>query len=104
MVDDAAQAYEQSVANGAKGVRPPVTLKADSAGDAGDAGVVVSEVALYGDVVLRYVSGTHEVRGREREGGREGVLRQWAKCRGTAGQIEETLQRQAEGGRGNLSV
>ncbi|WIA39445.1 hypothetical protein OEZ86_005546 [Tetradesmus obliquus] len=50
-VGDAAQAYEVSVANGAKGVRPPTKLE-DGGGCA-----VVSEVLLYGDVVLRYISG-----------------------------------------------
>lgn len=53
-VGDAAQAYEVSVANGAKGVRPPTKLE-DGGGCA-----VVSEVLLYGDVVLRYISGKWE--------------------------------------------
>eukprot|EP00775_Hariotina_reticulata_P005049 gene5049-5290_t len=52
VVGDAAEAYQVSVANGAKGVRAPTTLQ-DSTGQA-----VVSEVALYGDVVLRFISGS----------------------------------------------
>jgi hypothetical protein len=45
------------VANGGKAVRPPTTLQDPSGGSA-----VVSEVALYGDVVLRYISGDWKVR------------------------------------------
>jgi 4-hydroxyphenylpyruvate dioxygenase len=56
-VGDATQAYEVSVANGAKGVRPPTKLEDGSGGSD-----VVSEVLLYGDVVLRYISGAWEVR------------------------------------------
>jgi hypothetical protein len=56
-VGDATQAYEVSVANGAKGVRPPTKLQDGSGGSA-----IVSEVLLYGDVVLRYISGKWEVR------------------------------------------
>jgi 4-hydroxyphenylpyruvate dioxygenase len=56
-VGDATQAYEVSVANGAKGVRPPTKLEDGNGGSA-----VVSEVLLYGDVVLRYISGKWEVR------------------------------------------
>jgi 4-hydroxyphenylpyruvate dioxygenase len=55
LVGDAAQAYEVSVANGAQGVRPPTKLEDGSGGCA-----VVSEVLLYGDVVLRYISGKWE--------------------------------------------
>eukprot|EP00882_Tetradesmus_deserticola_P000513 GHRQ01000565.1.p1 GENE.GHRQ01000565.1~~GHRQ01000565.1.p1 ORF type:complete len:514 (+),score=218.98 GHRQ01000565.1:154-1542(+) len=54
-VGDAQQAYEVSVANGAQGVRPPTKLEDGSGGSA-----VVSEVLLYGDVVLRYISGKWE--------------------------------------------
>lgn len=73
LVDDARQAYEVSVANGAKGGRPPTTLQ-DSAGGC----AVVSEVSLYGDVVLRYISGDWEVRQRghtqqQHKGCRKGV-------------------------------
>ena len=61
VVDDAAEAYEKSVANGGRGVLPPVRLTADGAvaSDSADAdrpATVISEVELYGDVVLRYVS------------------------------------------------
>ncbi|MDA9097678.1 4-hydroxyphenylpyruvate dioxygenase [bacterium] len=48
-VDDATDAYEKSIANGGRGALPPTDL--------GD-GVQIAEVSLYGDVVLRYVSGT----------------------------------------------
>ncbi|KAF5770130.1 putative 4-hydroxyphenylpyruvate dioxygenase [Helianthus annuus] len=47
-VEDAETAFAVSVANGAKPSSPPVTL--------GHNDVVLSEVKLYGDVVLRYVS------------------------------------------------
>lgn len=57
LVDDARQAFEESVANGGKAVRPPITLQDPSGGSA-----VLSEVALYGDVVLRYISGDWQVR------------------------------------------
>ena len=50
-VDDAKQAYEASVANGGRGVLPPTDL---------GGGVVIAEVSLYGDVVLRYVSGVDD--------------------------------------------
>ncbi|CAI5537320.1 unnamed protein product, partial [Closterium sp. Naga37s-1] len=51
-VTDAQAAYEMSVANGATGVVPPTKLV-----DSKDGGsVTISEVALYGDVVLRYVA------------------------------------------------
>eukprot|EP00879_Flechtneria_rotunda_P003380 GHRR01003608.1.p1 GENE.GHRR01003608.1~~GHRR01003608.1.p1 ORF type:complete len:199 (+),score=67.46 GHRR01003608.1:254-850(+) len=55
-VSDAEDAYNVSVANGAKGVRSP-TMVEDGEGGA----AVVSEVALYGDVVLRYISGKWQV-------------------------------------------
>jgi hypothetical protein len=57
LVDDARDAYDQCVANGAKGVRTPVTLTHDNGESA-----VVSEVELYGDVVLRFISGDYQVR------------------------------------------
>jgi 4-hydroxyphenylpyruvate dioxygenase len=50
-VDDARQAYEASVANGGRGVLPPTDL---------GGGAVIAEVSLYGDVVLRYVSGVDD--------------------------------------------
>jgi hypothetical protein len=60
LVDDAAHAYAEATANGGVGVLPPTPL-ADCAGGAGGA-AVVSEVKLYGDVVLRFVSGDYQVR------------------------------------------
>jgi 4-hydroxyphenylpyruvate dioxygenase len=71
LVDDAEVAYEQSVANGARGVLPPyiltddaaVTTSTSAASDGGSGGEgyyqKMSEVELYGDVVLRYVSHHH---------------------------------------------
>lgn len=56
LVADATEAYEVSVANGAQGVRPPTRLEDGKGGVA-----VVSEVEVYGDVVLRYISGKWEV-------------------------------------------
>lgn len=70
IVDDAHQAYEQSVANGAKSVRGPVDLKDDSGS------AVVSEVELYGDVVLRFISGDFKVRARRVGKGRGGGFTQ----------------------------
>jgi 4-hydroxyphenylpyruvate dioxygenase len=62
LVDDAAAAYEASVANGATAVRPPTLLREEPDGGSSSAAAVVSEVGLYGDVVLRYVSGQWQVR------------------------------------------
>lgn len=53
VVDDAREAYRLSVQHGAVGVLEPIEL-----GKAGEQ--VVSEVKLYGDVVLRYVSGSYK--------------------------------------------
>ncbi|KAG2483092.1 hypothetical protein HYH03_018030 [Edaphochlamys debaryana] len=53
LVDCAKAAYEASVAHGGKGVRPPTELKDAATGTS----QTVSEVSLYGDVVLRFVSG-----------------------------------------------
>jgi len=50
-VEDAHEAFEQSVRNGAVPVMEPIQLQ-DEMGD-----MTVAEVELYGDVVLRYVSG-----------------------------------------------
>ncbi|KAD7479664.1 hypothetical protein E3N88_02800 [Mikania micrantha] len=47
-VEDAGTAFSVSVANGAKPSSAPITLGCDD--------VVLSEVKLYGDVVLRYIS------------------------------------------------
>ena len=59
-MDDAAEAIRISTENGAAPVRPPVTLRDDATG----AALVFSEIKLYGDCVLRFVSGDYEVRGR----------------------------------------
>lgn len=50
---DAAQAYEISTANGAVGVQAPVTLRDDETGTS----LTYSEIKLYGDVVIRWMSG-----------------------------------------------
>lgn len=60
LVEDAADAYEEATANGGVGVLPPTRLE-DVEGGAGG-GAVISEVKLYGDVVLRFVSGDYRVR------------------------------------------
>ena len=54
---DARQAYEASVANGAIGVQPPTTLRDEADGTE----QLVAEVSLYGDCVLRFVSGKYQV-------------------------------------------
>ncbi len=60
LVDDAAEAHAVSVQHGAVSVTPPTLLQAP---DSPDKSQMVAEVLLYGDVVLRYVSGTYEVWG-----------------------------------------
>eukprot|EP00250_Pteridium_aquilinum_P020873 c24974_g2_i1 orf=180-1487(+) len=52
LVDDAEEAFKASVANGAIPAYEPHTWLDDASGR----GAIVSEVKLYGDVVLRYVS------------------------------------------------
>ncbi|RQM26767.1 hypothetical protein B5M09_003188, partial [Aphanomyces astaci] len=52
-VEDAKAAYDISVANGGEGVTPPQELTDAATGQVS----VVSEVKLYGEVVLRFVSG-----------------------------------------------
>jgi 4-hydroxyphenylpyruvate dioxygenase len=54
VVGDAAAAFESSVAGGGIPVQPPTVL---SAGGQGGGSTTVAEVILYGDVVLRFVSG-----------------------------------------------
>ncbi len=49
------------MANGGIGVLPPTTLRDDATGTE----QVVSEVVAYGDVVLRYVSGSFQVQTQE---------------------------------------
>lgn len=56
LVDDAAEAYAISTANGGIGVHPPVTLSDEATGTR----LVFSEIKLYGDCVLRFVSGDYE--------------------------------------------
>ncbi|KAF5831174.1 p-hydroxyphenylpyruvate dioxygenase [Dunaliella salina] len=53
VVEDANVAFETSVQNGAIPATPPFTLQDKSSG----LSQVVAEVKLYGDVVLRYISG-----------------------------------------------
>lgn len=55
LVDDAEEAFRVSVANGAIPAYEPHTWLDDTSSDVGR-GAIVSEVKLYGDVVLRYVS------------------------------------------------
>lgn len=55
-VSDAAAAYETSVANGGRGVLPPTRIADTATGTT----QLVSEVELYGDVVLRFVSGEYK--------------------------------------------
>lgn len=52
-VGDAAEAYNAAIANGAEGVLAPVTLVDRASGKSR----VMSEVKLFGDVVLRWISG-----------------------------------------------
>ncbi|KAI7838946.1 hypothetical protein COHA_007305 [Chlorella ohadii] len=56
LVDDAAEAYHMSTANGGIGVRTPVTLTDEATGQT----CTYAEVKLYGDCVLRFVSGSYE--------------------------------------------
>lgn len=53
VVGDAREAFERAVAHGARPVQAPVELR-DELG-----ALVVSEIALYGDVVLRFLSGDY---------------------------------------------
>ncbi len=55
-VDDAAAAYRTSVANGAMGVLEPQTLVDQATGRS----LVISEIKMYGDVVIRWLSGDFE--------------------------------------------
>ncbi|KAL4451461.1 hypothetical protein ABPG75_007123 [Micractinium tetrahymenae] len=56
LVDDAAEAFRISTENGGVGVQPPVTLKDEATG----ASLTFAEIKLYGDCVLRFVSGDYE--------------------------------------------
>jgi len=57
LVQDAAEAHKQATLHGARSVLEPTTLK----DEASSSEQVVSEVELYGDVVLRFVSGSFQV-------------------------------------------
>ena len=57
LVEDAAEAYRLAVANGARGCLQPATLHCQSSGQ----DQTVAEVELYGDVRLRFVSGSFQV-------------------------------------------
>lgn len=68
-VESAREAYEQCVRHGGKGVQPPTYVN-----DAeGRGGVTLSEVHVYGDVVLRFISFDVPV-DRGEEDGAEGVV------------------------------
>lgn len=58
VVADAKQAYERSVAYGAVAVQPPIMLRDKGSNKE----QTVAEILLYGDCVLRFVSGDFEVR------------------------------------------
>ncbi len=58
LVADAKQAFEASTANGAIAVQPPTVLRDEADGSQ----QTIAEVSLYGDCVLRFVSGDHQVR------------------------------------------
>ena len=55
-VNDAHAAYEQSTAGGATSLLPPTELRDAASGST----LTICEVAAYGDVVLRFVSGSYQ--------------------------------------------
>lgn len=55
---DASEAFKQSVSNGAIPVLEPTTLTDTKSGTI----TIMSEVKLYGDVVMRFISGSYKVR------------------------------------------
>ncbi|KAJ9522677.1 hypothetical protein QJQ45_019757, partial [Haematococcus lacustris] len=57
VVDDASAAFEASVQGGGRPALPPTALPGSAAAAGGAEQQVIAEVMLYGDVVLRYVSG-----------------------------------------------
>ena len=57
LVEDAAEAHRQATSHGAKSALKPKMLKDEASGTE----QVVAEVELYGDVVLRFVSGSFQV-------------------------------------------
>lgn len=56
-VGDAAEAYRISTANGGEGLLEPQTLADPATGEQ----LVVSEIRLFGDCTLRFVSGEYKV-------------------------------------------
>jgi len=56
-VADAGAAFEAAVGHGAVAVQPPTTLADEATGTE----QTVAEVSLYGDVVMRFVSGSFQV-------------------------------------------
>ena len=56
-MDDAQEAHAQSVAHGAVSVLDPTPVTDSASGQE----QVVAEIAIYGDVVLRFVSGSFQV-------------------------------------------
>lgn len=57
LVEDAAEAHRQATSHGARSALEPTVLS----DEASATHQTVSEVELYGDVVLRFVSGTFKV-------------------------------------------
>jgi len=55
-VDDAKQAFEVAVKNGGKPVHSPSVLQSSDGQES-----VVAEVHMYGDVVMRFMSGSFQV-------------------------------------------
>ena len=55
-VEDARHAYEQSVANGARSALTPTVLQNPADGTE----QTIAEIELYGDCVLRFVSGSYK--------------------------------------------
>lgn len=55
-VEDAKQAFEVAVQNGGRPVHQPTVLQGPDGQES-----VVSEVEMYGDVVMRFISGSFQV-------------------------------------------
>ena len=55
-VEDAKQAFEVAVQNGGRPVHQPTVLQVSDGQES-----VVSEVEMYGDVVMRFMSGSFQV-------------------------------------------
>ena len=58
LVADAADAFEKATANGVRPALAPTTLRCEASATE----QVVAEVELYGDVRLRFVSGSYKAR------------------------------------------